>query len=64
MIQPGQTYRVGDIVRFEKANLVTNRTRDYEITATYPDGISVTSEGHYYFLPHEQANRLGITKKP
>ncbi|MEU0098247.1 hypothetical protein [Streptomyces sp. NPDC006267] len=64
MIQPGQTYEVGDTVRFENANLVANRTRDYEITALHPDGISVTARGHGYFLTHEQAAHLGITKKP
>ncbi|MEV7654647.1 hypothetical protein AB0O39_10795 [Streptomyces anulatus] len=63
MIQPGQTYRVGDTVRFENANLVTNRTRDYEITATHADGVSVTAQGHSYFLTHEQAERLGIRER-
>ncbi|MEU1125860.1 hypothetical protein ABZ371_20400 [Streptomyces sp. NPDC005899] len=64
MIQAGQTYEVGDTVRLENANLVANRTRDYEITATHPYGISVTAKGHGYFLTHVQADHLGITKKP
>ncbi|TXS34761.1 hypothetical protein [Streptomyces sp. OR43] len=61
MIQPGQTYEVGDTVHFANATLVANRTRDYEITATGPDGISVTAKGHGYFLTHEQAEQLGFT---
>ncbi|GGS63666.1 hypothetical protein [Streptomyces badius] len=63
MIQPGQTYQVGDTVRFTNATLPANRTRDYEITAVHPDGINVTAKGHGYFLTHEQADHLGITKK-
>ncbi|MEU8101719.1 hypothetical protein [Streptomyces rubiginosohelvolus] len=64
MIQSGQTYKVGDTVHFTNATLPINRTRDYEITAVHPDGISVTAKGHGYFLTQEQADHLGITKKP
>lgn len=63
MIQPGRTYEVGDTVRFENANLVANRTRDYEITATHPDGIGITARGHSYFLTHEQTEHLGMRKR-
>ncbi|MBH0243647.1 hypothetical protein I3W98_13595 [Streptomyces cavourensis] len=61
MIQTGQTYEVGDIVHFANATLPINRTRDYEITAVHPYGISMTAIGHSYFLTHDQAKRLGIT---
>ncbi|MGC4925556.1 hypothetical protein [Streptomyces sp. DT117] len=64
MIQPGQTCQVGDTVRFTNATLPANRTRDYEITATSPRGINVTASGCDYFFTHEQADHLGITKKP
>ncbi|MGW6288855.1 hypothetical protein [Streptomyces sp. NPDC055107] len=64
MIQPGQTYQVGDVVHFANATLPINRTRDYRVTATHPDGINVTAKGHGYFLTHEQAEHLGVTKKP
>ncbi|NUV65663.1 hypothetical protein G6W57_00850 [Streptomyces sp. CAI-121] len=64
MIQPGQTFEVGDVVHFVNATLPINRTRDYEITATHPNGINVTAKGHGYFLTHEQAEHLGITKRP
>lgn len=64
MIQPGQTYQVGDIVHFTNATLPANRTRDYEITATHPDGINVTASGGDYFFTRDQAEHLSITKKP
>ncbi|MFH9765170.1 hypothetical protein ACH4N4_30445 [Streptomyces microflavus] len=63
-IKPGQTYQVGDTVHFANATLPANRTRDYEITAIHPDGLSVTASGCDYFFTHEQADHLGITKGP
>lgn len=63
MIQPGQTYQVGDTVRFANATLPINRARDYKIAAVHPDSISVTAKGCSYFFTHEQADQLGMRKR-
>jgi sugar lactone lactonase YvrE len=55
------TYQPGDTVRFDNATLPANRTRDYTVTATEPDGLRVEAKGHGYFLTHRQAEQLGIT---
>ncbi|MGW2594768.1 hypothetical protein ACWCXC_31505 [Streptomyces sp. NPDC001515] len=57
-------YQVGETVRFTNATLPINRTRDYTVATLHRDGFSVTAKGHSYFLTHEQAERLGVTRAP
>ncbi|MFI8351272.1 hypothetical protein [Streptomyces sp. NPDC085596] len=61
----GQVFREGDVVRFERAPLPTNRVRDYEITAVTADELITTTtvddNAYTHRFSREDAARIGIT---
>ncbi|MFJ3283378.1 hypothetical protein [Streptomyces halstedii] len=59
----GQTFEEGDTVRFERATLPQNRTRDYRITAVTAHGIEATANGFSYEYTAATASRIGISHR-
>ncbi|GAA4824256.1 hypothetical protein [Streptomyces ziwulingensis] len=60
----GQRFQEGDVVRFERAGLPKNRTRDYTITAVTGAGIEASAGGFSYGFTKATATRIGITHSP
>lgn len=60
----GQTFKQGDIVRFESASLPDNRGRDYTITNVTDGWIEASAGGFHYGFTKATAIRIGITHSP
>ncbi|MFD6334866.1 hypothetical protein ACFWGI_35555 [Streptomyces niveus] len=56
-----QTFKEGDIVRFENATLPESRHRKYEINRVIPGVIEASANGFDYQFTLATAARIGIT---